>query len=89
MKSKITESFRQSYGRLPDDVRALVRKNYKLWRADPFHPGLQFKRIHNTEPVWSARVGIHYRVVGVKDDDTMIWYFLGTHREYERLVRNL
>jgi mRNA-degrading endonuclease RelE of RelBE toxin-antitoxin system len=87
--SEITESFQQGYKRLPEKVRQRVRKTYRQWAANPFHPSLHYKKIHATLPIWSVRVGLHYRVVGVVHDEKMLWYFVGTHAEYDRLIKTL
>jgi mRNA-degrading endonuclease RelE of RelBE toxin-antitoxin system len=87
--SEITDSFRQAYGKLPAEVRSRVRKAYKQWIANPLHPSLHYKKIHATLPIWSVRVSLNYRVVGVVHDDKMLWYFVGTHAEYDRLIKML
>ena len=51
-------------------------------RADPFHPSLHFKRVGR---YWSARVDLDYRAVAIRDQDDVIWFWIGTHTEYERL----
>ena len=88
MISEITDSFRQAYGRLPAEVRRRVKKAYRQWSAHQAHPSLHYKKIHATLPIWS-RVGLHYRVVGVIHDEKMLWYFVGTHAEYDRLIKTL
>jgi len=87
--SEITDSFRQAYGKLPEEVRQRVRKAYRQWVANPLHPSLHYKMIHATLPIWSVRVGLHYRVVGVVHDEKMLWFFVGTHAEYDRLIKTL
>jgi mRNA-degrading endonuclease RelE of RelBE toxin-antitoxin system len=87
--SEITDSFRQGYKKLPDEVRLRVKKAYKQWATNPQHPSLHYKKIHATLPIWSVRVGLHYRVMGVIHDDKMLWYFVGTHAEYDRLLKTL
>lgn len=87
MKSKLTDDFLKKYRKLPQSVRALARKNYQLWRDDPHHNSLQFKKVSTTQPVWSARVGDNYRVVGAVIDDTIHWFFIGSHAEYDRLLK--
>ena len=89
MISEITDSFRQGYGKLPDEVRQRVRKAYRQWVANPQHPSLHYKKIHATLPIWSVRVGLNYRVVGIVHDEKMLWYFVGTHAEYDRLIKTL
>jgi len=71
------------YRALPEEVRLLADKNYKLLKADPRHPSLHFKRIG---PVWSARIGAHYRVLGHEVQDGMNWFWIGTHADYDKLV---
>ena len=89
MISEITNSFRQSYGKLPSEVKIHIKRAYKLWLKNPQHPGLRFKKIHPTEPIWSVRVGLNYRVVGIKHDSKMLWFFVGAHAEYEALIKKL
>ena len=89
MTSEITDSFRQAYGQLPVEVRSRVKKSYHLWLSNPVHPSLHYKKIHDRQPIWSVRVGLNYRVVGVGHDEKMIWFFVGTHVEYERLIKAL
>ena len=36
---------------------------------------------------WSVRVGLHYRALGVSAPDGIVWFWLGSHTEYERLIR--
>ena len=52
-------------------------------------PGLHFKKVHATRPIYSARVGLGYRALAVRDGDTVIWFWIGAHDEYERLLRTL
>jgi hypothetical protein len=88
VNSRVTEEFVECFGRLPEPVRELARKNYKLWRANPSHPSLRSKRVHRVEPLYSARVGIGYRVLGLLDGDTVTWFWIGSHDEYERLIKS-
>jgi hypothetical protein len=75
------------YAALPDDVRQAARDAYARWRADPFHQGLAFKRVHPTLPLWSVRIGIRWRAVGKREGDTITWFWIGSHAEYDRLLR--
>lgn len=60
-----------------------------MWRENPDMPGLQFKRVGRTRPVYSIRIGDHYRALGVLQDDVVTWFWLGTHDEYERLLKQV
>jgi hypothetical protein len=62
------------------------RRAYGLWRSNPSHPGIQFKRIHSTEPIFSAQVGLGWRALGTLEGDTVTWFWIGSHAEYDTIV---
>ncbi len=86
MKSRRTASFRKAFAALPEPVRDQARAAYRHFRENPNHPSLRFKRVHPSEPVYSVRVGIGYRAVGTLDDDVMIWFWIGSHADYDDLL---
>lgn len=75
--------------KLPADVQQRARQAYNLWKQNNNHPGLHFKQVHDREPIYSVRIGLSYRALGVKKDDTMIWFWIGSHEEYNNLVADL
>lgn len=83
MRSRAVASFWDGYARLPQSIQKAARKQYSRWLLDPRHPSIQFKKVGE---YWSARVSGNYRAVGVLDGDTVIWFFIGTHAEYERIL---
>jgi mRNA-degrading endonuclease RelE of RelBE toxin-antitoxin system len=88
--SRLHPSFRRDFERLPAEVQARAREAYRRFAADPFHAGLRFKRLHTKLPLWSVRISESYRAVGVrKSENEMVWFFIGTHAEYEKLLRSL
>ena len=87
MNSYLTEDFLACFRQLPEDVKEKARRNYRFWRQNPNHPSLQFKKVHTREPIYSVRVGIGWRVLGLREDETIYWFWIGTHAEYERLLR--
>ena len=89
MKSRATRRFREMLSALPRYVQRQAVQAYKQFAADPHHPGLRFKQVHTDPITYSARVGIGYRAVGGLDVDTVVWYWIGTHAEYERLLKQL
>ena len=86
MKSQISDDFLACFRRLPDEIKELARKNHRLWQANSSHPSLQFKRVGKAEPVYSVRVGIGWRALGLVEGDTITWFWIGTHAEYDRLI---
>ncbi|HEX7151106.1 MAG TPA: hypothetical protein VF618_06425 [Thermoanaerobaculia bacterium] len=90
MKSHTTASFRKRFAGLPLEVRNQARDAYRLFLSNPHHSSLHFKRVHTKEPVYSARVGRNYRVVGlIEDDGVIVWFWIGPHEQYETLLANL
>lgn len=90
MRSRTTARFRKAFAELPDPVQEQARGAYRQFLRDPWHPGLRFKQIHSTLPIYSARVGLHYRALGERQaDDTVVWFWIGSHGEYDRLLRRL
>jgi len=87
MNSHVTEKFRKAFAELPADVRNQARQAYRLFLENPYHPSLHFKSIHPTRPIYSVRVGLYYRAVGVREEDEIIWFWIGSHAEYNKLLR--
>lgn len=83
MISHITSDFRAAFARLPEHVRRQARAAYHLFCQDPHHPSLQFKSI--VPSIYSVRIGPHYRALGKRREDTIIWYWIGSHADYDRL----
>ena len=84
MKSQTLDSFWDAYRSLSEKDRRSARKAYRLWRDNPFHPSLRFKCINSEEDVWSARINRSYRAIGILDKDTVTWFWIGNHDDYER-----
>jgi hypothetical protein len=83
VKHRASPRFWRCYQNLPDAIRKLADKNFELLKADPHHPSLHFKKIGE---LWSVRVGAHYRALGLDQDDTIVWFWIGSHSEYDKLV---
>jgi len=89
VNSRTTRRFRELLTALPAHVRQQAREAYRLFQQNPSHPGLRFKQIHAAPPIYSARVGISYRAVGVLDGNTVVWYWIGSHADYDKLLAQL
>jgi len=87
--SQVTDEFISRFRRLPKRIQQQARKNYRLWRKNPRHPGLDFKRVGKRSPVYSVRVGIGWRALGLLEDDVILWFWIGPHEQYETLLANI
>jgi mRNA-degrading endonuclease RelE of RelBE toxin-antitoxin system len=86
VKSRITAQFRQAFADLPEQIQEQTREAYRLFKQDPNYPSLRFKKVHPELPIYSARISKSYRTVGQLEGDTMIWFWVGSHAEYDRLL---
>jgi len=68
---------------LPSEVRDLADQAYARLKQDPRHPALHFKKIGR---FWSVRVGAHYRALAVVVPDGLLWFWIGSHADYDRLL---
>jgi len=89
VRSFAQASFWDAYRRLPKHVRRQARESYQFFISDPHHPSLDFKRVSQRRPVYSVRVSIEYRALGVLDDGDMVWFWIGPHHEYDRLLKRV
>ncbi len=78
-----SSAFWRRYEVLPERIRMLADKNFALLQTDPHHPSLHFKPVGR---FWSARVGLDYRAVAIPVEDGMLWFWIGTHADYDRLL---
>ena len=84
VKSRAANSFWRAYDLLPGNIQKTADKQYRLWLDDSRHASVQFKKVQD---YWSARITDHYRALGIMDGDTVIWFWIGPHGEYTKLIR--
>ena len=87
-----TREFRYLYADLPERIQSLGLKVYSLFVQDPQHPSLQLHRLkdnsrgsHHTAS-WSVSITRKYRAVYFVDGEVNVWYWVGTHADYDRLT---
>ncbi len=89
MKSTTSSQFWKHYQKLPLNIQQQADKTYRIWRLNPNAHSLYFKRLHTRSPMFSVRVGRGYRALGLVNGATIVWFWIGTHDEYERLLKQL
>ena len=85
MRSKAHRSFWVYFHALPKPIQETARMKYALWHKDPFHGSLQFKELRPN--LWSVRINDNYRALARRHEESVVWFWIGTHREYERLIK--
>lgn len=85
MTDKANAAFWAGFIALPHEVQKAAREKHELWLADPFHPSLHFKEI--MDGLWSVRINSQYRALGRRKKDFVVWIWIGSHAEYDRLLK--
>jgi len=86
MNSAALSSFWEAYNSLPENIRHLAQKAFHLWNDNPFHPSLRFKCVNHRENIWSVRISRGYRAIGIMEDNSVTWFWVGGHDEYEKFI---
>lgn len=82
MRHFTAPSFWELYDTLPTSIQELADKNYELLKTNPRHPSLRLKKVGE---YWSVRVGLRYRAVAVEVEQGLLWFWIGSHSEYDRM----
>jgi hypothetical protein len=89
MKSHTTSQFWKQYKTLPREMQRRADRAYKLWQINPHAHGLYFKRVGKQQSIYSVCIGRGYRALGLLEGDVILWFWIGDHKEYERLLKQL
>jgi hypothetical protein len=84
MSHSASPRFWDAYERLPERARKLADKAFALLKENPQHPSLNFKRVGRFR---SVRIGLHYRALALEVDTGLVWFWIGTHAEYDALIQ--
>ena len=84
MKHHASPEFWARYRRLPAGVQGVADRAFALLKRNPAHPSLHLKRVGK---YWSVRVGLHYRALGIEVEGGLLWFWIGSHDEYESILK--
>jgi mRNA-degrading endonuclease RelE of RelBE toxin-antitoxin system len=88
-QSYTNDLFWKYYKDLPKEIQKLADKAYLIFKENPSHPGLVFKKVGKKQPVYSARVTDNYRALCVVKGKNAYWFWIGNHDSYEQLIEGL
>jgi hypothetical protein len=89
VQSQTTRRFRELLASASPAVRDKANDAYRLWSANPEHPSLRFKKVHASLPIYSVRIDLDWRAVGILREGVVVWFWVGPHSEYEKLLAKL
>lgn len=89
MTSRTSSDFRRDLARLSPAIRRQVRDAYRLFSQNPQHPSLKFKKLAPHDDLWSVRINNSYRAIGRYRGNVLLWFFVGSHADYDKLIARL
>jgi hypothetical protein len=89
MRSHRTERFRRAFADLPENVQSQAERAYRLFQQNPHHPSLHWRQVHPSQPIYSVRIGLDYRALGVREGEVMVWFWIGSHEDYDKLLARM
>jgi hypothetical protein len=89
LKSRCTDTFWKLFDCLHSDAQKQADAAYAHFKNNPYHPSLDFKCVNRQNQIYSVRIGMHYRALGEKGGDTILWFWIGSHEKYNRLLSEL
>jgi len=85
IESRTTRGFRKAYAKLPEEIRRQAREAYRIFRMNPRHPSLRFKKVNEKTNTYSARISLGYRALGTLKGSRIVWFWIGSHADYDRV----
>ena len=87
MNHRTLPRFWQYYNQLPKEARELADKNFDLLKSNPNHPSLHLKIVDVDRKLWSVRVGLQYRALGMDKPDGILWFWIGSQADYDKMLK--
>jgi len=85
LKHYANPTFWEKYKELPENIKKLANRNFELLKKNPYHPSLHLKKVGR---YWSVRGGKKYRAIGIEIGEGIIWFWIGKHSEYEKIINS-
>lgn len=79
-------------GQLPDKIRRLALLAFRAFLRDPSHHSLRHHQLNDNDRgshrtgSYSVSINMQYRAIYTRDGDTNVWYWVGTHADYDRFT---
>jgi hypothetical protein len=89
VSSHTTAAFRKAFAALPADIQDRAREAFELFSENSRHPSLRIKQVHDSKPIYSARITLQYRALATRTDEDWIWFWIGSHADYDNLLQRL
>lgn len=87
-----TKQFKEMFSQLPENIQALADHAYAAFLENPTAPVLANHELYDTRRgrhrLGSRAVSVThlYRAIYVVDGDTNVWYWIGSHTDYDQFT---
>ncbi|GAB4139497.1 MAG: hypothetical protein Tsb009_08470 [Planctomycetaceae bacterium] len=87
-----TKEYKDLLENLPSQIRELADDHFQLFLSNPNHPSLRLHKLENShmpshrDGSYSVSITMRYRAIFVIDDDTNVWYWVGSHTDYNKFT---
>lgn len=92
MKNCRTHEFKAMFERLPATIQRIAAAAFRTFLDDPDHPALRRHALSDTKKgrhrsgSFSVSVTMQYRAIYTVDGDTNVWYWIGSHNDYDNFT---
>jgi hypothetical protein len=82
------------FAALPERIQEIATAAYATFLNDPDHPSLRHHRLkatkkgHLRKNSWAIAVTARYRAIYCRDGPTNVWYWIGSHEDYNQFAGN-
>ena len=83
MRHFTSSQFWKCYEELPEAIRRIADGSFEHLKQDPHHPSLHFNKI---EQFYSVRIGLRHRALAMEVPEGMLWFWIGSHSDYDRMI---
>ena len=87
-----TANYRDLLDRLPDEIQKSASASFKQFLENPNHPSLENHELADTRRGRHRRgsravsITRRYRAIYVEDGSTNVWYWIGSHEDYNNFT---
>ncbi len=94
-RNQTSRRFREQLASLPPEILGITKKCCRFFDRNPTHPSLRHHQLRETKTgmhvpgSFSVSINKQYRAIYfVGDNSINVWYWIGTHSEYDIFTGN-
>lgn len=87
-----TRGFKELFAKFPKRAQELATAAFRQFVADPDHPSLRRHPLEDSDKgrhragSFSVSITMRYRAIYAVDGTVNVWYWIGSHNDYENFI---